>query len=66
MTAGGFSPAPLARLRELLERYVQSGFVPAVVAVLARRGHVHIEATGNIAFEGAGSRTPMAAAQSVA
>jgi len=31
-----------------------------VVAVLARRGEVHIEATGSLAFEGAGSRTPMA------
>jgi len=31
-----------------------------VVAVLARHGEVHIEATGFLAFEGAGSRTPMA------
>jgi CubicO group peptidase (beta-lactamase class C family) len=31
-----------------------------VVAVLARHGEMHIEATGNLAFEGAGSRTPMA------
>jgi CubicO group peptidase (beta-lactamase class C family) len=48
-------------LRQLLERHVHSGFVPGVLAVLARHGEVHIEATGNIAFEGAGSRTPMAA-----
>jgi CubicO group peptidase (beta-lactamase class C family) len=47
-------------LRDLLERHVQSGFVPGVVAVLARHGDVHVEATGNLAFEGAGSRTPMA------
>jgi CubicO group peptidase (beta-lactamase class C family) len=32
-----------------------------MVAVLARHGEVHIEATGMLAFEGAGSRTPMAA-----
>ena len=59
MTTGGFSSKRLARVRELLERHVDSGFVPGVVAVLARRGEVHIEARGNLAFEGAGSRTPM-------
>ncbi|MCW3842749.1 beta-lactamase family protein, partial [Micromonospora yasonensis] len=47
-------------MRELLERHVDSGFVPGAVAVLARHDEVHIEATGNLAFEGAGSRTPMA------
>src|SRR5213076_543462 len=60
VTAGGFSSKRLAQLRELLERHVHSGFVPGVVAVLARHGEVHVEATGNLAFEGAGSRTPMA------
>src|SRR5205809_8122477 len=58
VAAGGFSSKRLARVRELLERHVDSGFVPGVVAVLARHGEVHIEATGNLAFEGAGSRTP--------
>ena len=57
---GGFSSKRLLRVRELLERHVDSGFVPGVVAVLARQGEMHIEATGNLAFEGAGSRTPMA------
>jgi len=60
VTAGGFSSKRLARLRELLERHVHSGVVPGVVAVLARHGEVHIEATGFLAFEGAGSTTPMA------
>ena len=60
MTAGGFSSKRLARVRALLERHVESGFVPGVVAVLARHGEVHIEATGSFAFEGVGSRTPMA------
>ena len=60
MTTGGFSSKRLARVRELLERHVDSGFVPGAVAVLARHGEVHVEATGNLAFEGAGSRTPMA------
>src|SRR5204862_4623407 len=60
VTTGGFSSKRLARVRVLLERHVDSGFVPGVVAVLARHGEVQFEATGNLAFEGAGSRTPMA------
>src|SRR5262249_10154434 len=60
VTTGSFSLKRLARLRGLLERHVDSGFVPGMVAVLARHGDVHIEATGNLAFEGAGSKKPMA------
>lgn len=60
MAAGGFSSTRLARVRELLEHHVESGFVPGAVAVLARHGDVHVEATGTLAFEGAGSTTPMA------
>jgi CubicO group peptidase (beta-lactamase class C family) len=60
VTIGGFSVKRLARLRGLLDGHVESGFVPGVVAVLARHGEVHIEAVGNLAFEGAGSQTPMA------
>ncbi len=37
-----------------------AGYVPGAVAVVARR-RVHIEATGYLAFEGAGAGTPMAA-----
>ena len=61
MTAGGFSPKRLTRVRDVLERSVDSGFVPGAVAAVARHGEVRIEATGTLAFEGAGSRTPMAA-----
>jgi CubicO group peptidase (beta-lactamase class C family) len=60
VTNGGFSPKRLGRVRGLLERHVDSGFVPGAVAVLARHGEVHVQATGYLAFEGAGSRTPMA------
>jgi CubicO group peptidase (beta-lactamase class C family) len=60
MVAGGFSPKGLARLRGLLERRVDAGFVPGALAVLARRGEVHVEAAGRLAFEGTGSGTPMA------
>ncbi|HWD81246.1 MAG TPA: serine hydrolase domain-containing protein, partial [Kribbella sp.] len=60
MTAGGFSAKRLVRLRELQERYVASGVVPGMLAVLARRGEVYVEATGQLAFEGAGAQVPMA------
>jgi CubicO group peptidase (beta-lactamase class C family) len=48
-------------VRDVLSRHLDAGYVPGVVAVVARHGEVHIEAAGNLAFEGAGSRTPMAA-----
>src|SRR3954453_5346592 len=61
VTTGGFSPYRLTRVRKLLERHVGSGFVPGMLAVLARHGEVHVEATGTLAFAGQGSTTPMAA-----
>jgi CubicO group peptidase (beta-lactamase class C family) len=61
VTIGGFSAKRLGRVREVLERYVDAGYVPGAVAVVARRGEVHAEAVGNLAFEGAGAGTAMAA-----
>jgi CubicO group peptidase (beta-lactamase class C family) len=61
VTTGGFSSKRLSRVRDVLGRYVDCGFVPGAVAAVARHAEVHIEATGNLAFEGAGSTTPMAA-----
>ncbi|TNH28016.1 beta-lactamase family protein [Micromonospora orduensis] len=60
MSAGGFSAKRLVRVRDLLERHVDSGFVPGLMMVLARRGEVHVEARGTLAFQGAGSGVPMA------
>jgi CubicO group peptidase (beta-lactamase class C family) len=61
VTGGGFSAKRLARVRDVLSRHLGAGYVPGAVAVVARHGEVHIEAMGNLAFEGEGSRTPMAA-----
>jgi CubicO group peptidase (beta-lactamase class C family) len=58
--AGGFSAKRLVRVRDLLERHVGSGFVPGAMVVLARHGDVQVEATGTLAFEGAGADVPMA------
>ncbi|MGN6577334.1 MAG: serine hydrolase domain-containing protein [Nocardioides sp.] len=55
----GFSARRLARVRELLEGHVDSGFVPGMVAVLARHGEVQVETTGTLAFDGPGASTPM-------
>jgi CubicO group peptidase (beta-lactamase class C family) len=61
VTTGGFSSKRLARVRDVLARHVDVGYVPGAVAVVARHGEVHVEAAGNLAFEGAGARAPMAA-----
>ncbi|WP_405775500.1 beta-lactamase family protein [Streptomyces sp. NBC_01390] len=60
MTAGGFSRKRLIRVRDALERHVDAGLSPGAVAVVARRGEVHIEAAGCLSFEGPGSKIPMA------
>ncbi|MGH3284097.1 MAG: serine hydrolase domain-containing protein [Streptosporangiaceae bacterium] len=61
VTSGGFSSKRLTRVRDVLSRHLDAGYVPGAVAVVARHGEVHIEAMGNLAFDGEGSRTPMAA-----
>ena len=61
MTTGGLSSKGLARVKDALARYVDSGFAPGAIAVVARHGAVHVESVGNLAFEGASSSTPMAA-----
>jgi CubicO group peptidase (beta-lactamase class C family) len=61
MTADGFSRKRLAKVRDVLSRHLDAGYVPGAVAVVAGHGEVHIEAMGNLAFGGEGSRTPMAA-----
>jgi CubicO group peptidase (beta-lactamase class C family) len=61
VTSGGFSSKRLTRVRDVLSRHLDAGYVPGAVAIVARRGEVHIEAMGTLAFDGEGSSTPMAA-----
>nr|AKC92663.1 putative MitI transacylase [Amycolatopsis sp. SANK 60206] len=61
MARGGLSLKRLTRVRDVLEQHVDAGDGPGAVAVVARRGEVHIKTAGNLAFEGAGSTAPMAA-----
>jgi CubicO group peptidase (beta-lactamase class C family) len=58
--AGGFSAKRLVRVRERIERLVDSGFVPGMMVVLARHGEVHVESHGTLAFQGTGADVPMA------
>ena len=46
MTASGLSPVRLRRMRDVLTRHVERGGVPGLVALVARRGEVHVEAIG--------------------
>ena len=48
MTGSGLSPARLARLRDVMNRDVDSGQVPGLVALVARRGEVHVTAAGTM------------------
>src|SRR5437899_649503 len=53
-SAGGFSSARLARVREVMTGYVERGEVPGLVTLVARRGQVHVDAVGTTAAGGAG------------
>jgi CubicO group peptidase (beta-lactamase class C family) len=44
--SGGFSRPRLARLSDRMRRYVDSGALPGLVALVARGAHVHVEALG--------------------
>jgi CubicO group peptidase (beta-lactamase class C family) len=48
---GGFSPRRVARLRASLQRHVDSGEVPGLVALVRQRGREHVEAIGRMDFD---------------
>lgn len=56
VSPSGFSPMRTARLRRALQRHVDSGEVPGLVALVHHRGRVHVETVGTMAF---GSDAPM-------
>lgn len=53
MSTGGLSKARLRRMHNVLAGYVERGEVPGLVALVARRGEVHVEALGRAALGGA-------------
>ncbi len=60
MPTGGLPSKRLPRVRDVLLRCLDAGFAPGALAAVARRGAVHVDAAGTLAFEGAGSMTAMA------
>jgi CubicO group peptidase (beta-lactamase class C family) len=49
---GSFSPTRLARMHAALQRHVDSGVLPGLVALVSHRGREHVEAIGTMAFGG--------------
>ncbi|KAB8178851.1 serine hydrolase domain-containing protein [Microbispora catharanthi] len=49
---GGFSATGLRRLREVLARYVESGRIPGLVALVSRGDRTHVEAIGTMRHDG--------------
>ncbi|MFG3706106.1 serine hydrolase domain-containing protein [Micromonospora sp. NPDC047670] len=48
----GFSAAGLRTLRDVLTRYVESGRIPGLVALVSRGGQTHVEAVGTMRHDG--------------
>lgn len=54
MSASGLSTVRLGRMREVLTGHVARGDLPGLVALVARRGEVHVEAIGTTEAGGGG------------
>ena len=52
MSTGGLSKARLGRLHDVMAGYVERGEVPGLVALVSRRGEVHVDAIGAMALGG--------------
>ncbi len=52
MSTAAFSRTRLIRLREALSGHVREGGIPGIVALVSRRGEVHVEALGRQSLEG--------------
>jgi CubicO group peptidase (beta-lactamase class C family) len=52
MNSGGLSKTRLSRLHDVMAGFVERGEVPGLVALVSRRGEVHVEALGMKALGG--------------
>jgi CubicO group peptidase (beta-lactamase class C family) len=52
-SASGLSTTRLRRLHDTMAGYVERGSLPGLVALVSRRGEIHLEAIGKIAIDGA-------------
>jgi CubicO group peptidase (beta-lactamase class C family) len=48
----GFSETGLRKIRNVLERHVDSGKIPGLVALVSRNGEIHVEALGTMRHDG--------------
>src|SRR6266576_2548614 len=51
MSTAGLSRARLGRMHDVMTGYVERGEVPGLVTLVSRRGEVHIDAIGTLAYE---------------
>src|SRR5215210_8152710 len=49
---GGFSKSGLQRMRDVLERHVESGRIPGLVALVSRGDQTHVETIGTMRHDG--------------
>jgi hypothetical protein len=63
MNTGGLSSAWLGRMHQAMADHVERGYVPGLVTLIDRRGEVHVDAIGALAF---GCSAPMRATRSFA
>jgi CubicO group peptidase (beta-lactamase class C family) len=52
-SASGLSTTRLRRMHDTMAGYVERGNLPGLVALVSRRGEIHLEAIGKIAIDGA-------------
>jgi CubicO group peptidase (beta-lactamase class C family) len=52
-SASGLSTTRLRRMHDTMARQVERGSLPGLVALVSRRGEIHVEAIGKIAIDGA-------------
>src|SRR5438876_12065616 len=50
-STGGFSEARLGRMHDVMTGYVERGEVPGLITLVSRRGEVHVDVIGTMAYE---------------
>src|SRR5947209_6925670 len=51
MSTGGLSRKRLGRMHEIMTGYVERGEVPGLITLVSRRGEVHIDVIGTVAYD---------------
>ena len=52
MSAGGLSRKRLGRMHDIMTGYVERGDVPGLITLVSRRGEVHVDVMGTMAYQG--------------